>query len=187
MRGGGVSFPHFWRKNHLSRSELILKTHHNHSLPRSKRELASFYRGRIVPASIDRKLVNNDDVPHGVAVDIFGPKKTIKWSQLWRNWVQQFLKDHSWFAYFPHSTRNISGIYSVMNNDDGLHGVSVDILKYWLHEVNFGTIEWHYLWRITLDYYQPSLIFMLSSYHEKPMGSTQLFWQNWGYVITDDR
>ena len=70
-----VSFPHFWWKNHLSRSELILKTHHNHSLPRSKRELASFYRGRIVPASIDRKLVNNDDVPHGVAVDIFGPKK----------------------------------------------------------------------------------------------------------------
>ena len=79
MRGGaGVNFPHFWWKNHLSRSELILKTHHNHSLPRSKRELASFYRGRIVPASIDRKLVNNDDVPHGVAVDIFGPKKTIK-------------------------------------------------------------------------------------------------------------
>ena len=35
-------------------------------------------KGRIVPASIDRKLVNNDDVPHGVAVDIFGPKKTIK-------------------------------------------------------------------------------------------------------------
>ena len=68
-------------------------------------------------------------MPHGLAVDIFGPKKTIKWSQLWRNWVQQFLKDHSWFAYFPHSTRNISGIYSVMNNDDGLHGVSVDILK----------------------------------------------------------
>ena len=118
MRGvTSVSFPHFWWKNHLSRSELILKTHHNHSLPRSKRELASFYRGRIVPASIDRKLVNNDDVPHGVAVDIFGPKKTIMWSQLWRNWVQEFLKDHFWFSYFPHSTRNLSGIYSVMKND----------------------------------------------------------------------
>ena len=129
MRGGGVSFPHFWWKNHLSRSELILKTHHNHSLPRSKREPASFYRGRIVPASIDRKLVNNDDVPHGVAVDIFGPKKTIKWSQLWRNWVQEFLKDHFWFSYFPHSTRNLSGIYSVMKNDDGLHSVSIDIFK----------------------------------------------------------
>ena len=92
MRGGGVSFPHFWWKNHLSRSELILKTHHNHSLPRSKRELASFYRGRIVPASIDRKLVNNDDVPHGVAVDIFGPKKrssevnfgAIEYKNFWR-------------------------------------------------------------------------------------------------------
>ena len=32
---------------------------------------SSFYRGRIVPASIDRKLVNNDDVPHGGEDDIF--------------------------------------------------------------------------------------------------------------------
>lgn len=31
-------------------------------------------RGRIVPASIDRKLVNNDDVPHDCEDDIFDPR-----------------------------------------------------------------------------------------------------------------
>ena len=54
-----VSFPHFRKKNHLSQSDLIMKTHYNHSLPRSKQELASFYGGPIAPASIDCKLVSS--------------------------------------------------------------------------------------------------------------------------------
>ena len=35
---------------------------------------AHFIGGRIVPASIDRKLVNNDDMPHGREDDIFDPR-----------------------------------------------------------------------------------------------------------------
>jgi hypothetical protein len=49
----------------------ILETHHN---------LSSFsahfirLRGRILPSSSDRKLVNNDDVPHCKEDDIFDPR-----------------------------------------------------------------------------------------------------------------